>query len=199
VPDKPTITPHVRKNIESIAQFEQELQKPRTPADRLSAAVCGFAGTARFLSAHAALFAFWLASNHFLPERLRFDPTLTYLQVWAGLEALFLSGFVLMNQNRQGRLVEHWSHVSLQIGLLTEQEMTKVLQLQQKICDYLGLRQTASDPQLAQMVKPTDVEALVAEVGKARAADEELIAEMEGAVRAKEERVAETAPKGEER
>ena len=157
--------------------------------------MCGIAGTAGFMIAHAVLFSIWIVANRTLAESRRFDPTFTYLQVWAGLEALFLSAFVLMNQNRQGRLVEHWSHVSLQIGLLTEQEMTKMLQLQQKICDSLGLRHAAADPQLAQMVKPTDVDALVAEVGKARAADDALLSEMEGLLKAKEDLVAAAADK----
>ena len=187
-PDKPTTTAHIKQNIESIAQLDHEFQKHRKPSEQLSAAVSRFAGSVRFVIAHAVLFFLWILSNHVLPERLRFDPTYTFLQVWAALEALFLAAFVLMSQNRQGRLVEHWAHVTLQISLLTEQEMTKMLQLQLKVCDSLGMRQAATDPQLAQMAKPTDVEALVAEVGKARAMEDELIAEIEQVVKAEKDK-----------
>ena len=175
----PTISPDIKQNIASIAQLEQQFQQRRSAADRLSAAVCRFAGSPRFIGAHAALFGLWIAVNLFFPGRLHFDPSLTFLQVWAALEALFLSAFVLMSQNRESRLVEHWAHVTLQVGLLTEQEMTKMLQLQQKICDSLGLRGEAADPRLAQMVQPTNVGALMAEVGKARKAEDALLAALE--------------------
>ena len=185
----PSITAHVKQNIVSIAQLEQHFHRPRSPADRLSAAVSRFVGSVRFIAAHAVLFGLWVVVNLLLPAKWRFDHSFTFLQVWAGVEALFLAAFVLMAQNRQGRLVEHWTHVTLQVGLLTEQEMTKMLQLQQMLCDYMGLRQAAADPQLQQMVKPTDVEALVAEVGKAREVDDELVARVEELVEAKERRV----------
>jgi len=175
----PTITPDMKQNIASIAQIEQQFQQRRSTVDRLSAAVCRFAGSPRFMAAHAALFGLWIATNLLLADRRRFDPSFTFLQVWAALEALFLSAFVLMSQNRESRLVEHWAHVTLQVSLLTEQEMTKMLQLQQKICDSLGLRGEAADPRLAEMVQPTDVGALMAEVGKARNAEDVLLAALE--------------------
>ncbi len=177
--ENPTITPDIRQNIASIAQMEQQFQKRRSSVDRLSAAVCRFAGSPRFMAAHALLFGLWIAAILLFPDRLHFDQSFTFLQVWAALEALFLSAFVLMSQNRESRLVEHWAHVTLQVSLLTEQEMTKMLQLQQKVCDYLGLRSEAADPRLAQMVQPTNVEALMAEVSKARNAEDVLLAALE--------------------
>jgi uncharacterized membrane protein len=176
--ENPTITPDIRRNIASIAQLERQFQQRRSTVERLTGAVCRFAGSLRFVAAHALLFAVWIGANLLLPDRHRFDPSFTFLQVWAALEALFLSAFVLMSQNRESRLVEHWTHVTLQMSLLAEQEMTKMLQLQQKLCNFLGLQGEAADPRLAQMVQPTDLGALMAAVGKARKAEDVLQAAM---------------------
>lgn len=178
----PSILPGVLKNIESVALLEQQFRQQRSRMDGLSDAVSAFAGSARFIVVHAVLFGLWIAWNLFLPEWLRFDPSFSFFQVWSAVEALFLSAFVLMSQGRQGRLAEHWAQVTLQVGLLTEQEMTKMLQLQQRVVTCLGLDR--ADAQLAQMIRPTDVNALVQEVGKAREVTEVLAVEVEKVARA---------------
>jgi uncharacterized membrane protein len=43
------------------------------------------------------------------------------------VEAFFLSTFILMSQSRQSRRSDHWAHLHLQIGILAEQEATKML------------------------------------------------------------------------
>jgi len=129
-PTHPPVTTSVKANIESVAQLEQQFLQKRSRTQRLIDTISRFAGSVRFVAAHAAFFGGWIAANLLLPERLRFDASFTHLHVGVSLEALFLSAFVLMTQNRQGALVEHWAHVNLQVSLVTEHEITKVLQLQ---------------------------------------------------------------------
>jgi uncharacterized membrane protein len=74
-----------------------------------------------------------------------------------------------MSQNRQNRQADQWAHVDLQIGLLAEQEMTKALQMLQRIQDSLGVgKEARQDPELKEMVETTHVETLVKELEKAR-------------------------------
>ena len=55
----------------------------------------------------------------------------------------------------------------MQVGLLAEQEMTKVLQLLRSMCNKLGMQTISRDKELTEMVKETHVLALVQELGKA--------------------------------
>ncbi len=132
-PTDSRINERVKRNIESIAQLEQDFERRRTPVDRVSDAVSNFGGSIRFIAANVVVLSFWVAWNLLLPAGLRFDPGLGVLQVLVAVEALFLSTFVLMSQNRQNRQADHWAHVHLQIGMLAEQETTKLLQMMQNV------------------------------------------------------------------
>ena len=84
---KPTHPPHhpvvIRLNAERAAEFELRL------ADRITA----FAGSMKFVYLHALVFAFWML----VVERSPW-PTLT---LTVSLEAIFLTSFVMIGQNRQ--------------------------------------------------------------------------------------------------
>ena len=84
----------------------------------------------RFVYLHAIGFAVWMIFIESDPW-----PKLTLI---VSLEAIFLSTFILMSQNRQNNQAEHWSHLDLQVNLLAEQEATKMLQMLQSICERLG-------------------------------------------------------------
>src|SRR5262245_35787236 len=167
---RPVPTP-IRRNIESIAQLEQSFEQQRTTVDVVSDTVTRFTGSIRFILAHVLLFGSWILLNTvLLPEADRFDPfPFGFLGLMVGLEAIFLSTFVLMSQNRQNRMADQWAHVDLQVSLLTEQENTKMLQMLQRIYDFLGLeKETRHDKELKELAEATQVERLVEELAKAR-------------------------------
>ena len=86
------------------------------------------------------------------------------------VEAILLSTFVLMTQNRQSEESDQREHIHLQVALLAEQESTKMLQMLRAICERLGLNEMAGDPELAQMLGVTRVDELARELEKAREA-----------------------------
>jgi uncharacterized membrane protein len=159
-----------RDNIRAIRDLEAEVALRRTRADRLTDAVSRFAGSFQFLFAQAAVFLGWVGINLALaPSGRAFDPfPFEFLNFLVGAEAILLSTFVLMTQNRQNRESEQWAHVQLQVGLLAEQEATKMLEMLRLICARLGLDRAADDPELAQMIETTHVEELARELEKAR-------------------------------
>ena len=55
------------------------------------------------------------------------------------LEAIFLSTFVLISQNRQAQVSDRRADLDLQINLLAEYEITKLLQLTDPVADHLKL------------------------------------------------------------
>jgi uncharacterized membrane protein len=166
------VNERIKRNIESIAQLEQTFDRRRTFADRLSDAVTAFAGSFRFVFANAAVIIGWILWNHLGPREERFDPSLNTLQLLIASEAILLSAFVLMSQNRQNRQADHWAHVELQISMLAEQENTKMLEMLRNLSHRLGMDQTARDSELKELSEQLPVATLAEEVGKARQVDE---------------------------
>jgi uncharacterized membrane protein len=164
----------VQRNIQSIAQLEEEFEKERTTVDKVSDAVTRFAGSVRFIIAHGIIFGSWILLNIVLGPEHAPDPfPFQFLGIVVGVEAVFLSAFVLMSQNRTNRLNDQWAHVDLQISLLAEQETTQALKMLKRISDKLGLKdEVQADPELKELVEKTHVEQLVDELEKARENDE---------------------------
>jgi uncharacterized membrane protein len=98
--------------------------------------------------------------GEFRPERLHAS-----LGVLVSLEAVLLATFVLMTQKRQARQAEHWAHLNLQIGLLSEQEATKMLQMLTMVCNHMGLK-TSQDLELKEMVEKTPIAHLAQELAQ---------------------------------
>ena len=157
-----------KKNIELIAQVEQQLHSRRTRAEWVGGAIATYFGSFRFIAAHLVVFAAWMAVNlRAFPSITPFDPyPFNFLTFVVGIEFIFLTTFVLMNQNQQSKRQEHWSHLTLQIALLSEQEVTKNMQMLDMICRELGLIKGEDGDN--DMTQATEVAALLKEIEKAR-------------------------------
>src|SRR6266700_661319 len=126
-----------RKNIDAVVRIEQSNLKDRTVADRISDAIANFVGSIPFVVIHVVWFGCWIALNRGF---WRFDPyPFALLCMLVSLEGVLLSTFVLIKQNRMSQRADHRSHLDLQINLLAEKEITKVLQLQRLVCRQLGI------------------------------------------------------------
>jgi uncharacterized membrane protein len=69
-----------------------------------------------------------------------------------------------MSQNRMTRQAERRSHLDLQVGMLAEQELTTMLEMQQKICQRIGVDVAASTTELQGFAATTDVHKLASEL-----------------------------------
>jgi len=163
-----------KKNIEAIAQVEQALHGQRSLVERIGHWVAGFFGSLWFIAAHAVIFAVWILLNvGGLPGVATFDPyPFPFLGLVVGIEFIFLTTFVLMNQNLQSKRQEHWGHLTLQVCLLAEQEVTKNMQMTQSICQHLELQKPTWDHEVDDMAQTTQVATLVEEIEKARESGE---------------------------
>ena len=90
----------VERNISALVARAQQEQESRSPRDRLSDAVTRFTGSLTFVAVHLLVFGGWLLVNSGLLPLPRFDPTFVILATVASVEAIFLSTFVLITQNR---------------------------------------------------------------------------------------------------
>ena len=79
------------------------------------------------------------------------------------LEAIFLLTFVLVSQNRQAELADRRSEMDLQIDLLAEYEMTRLLALVDAIAKKLDVS-AGDDGELAELMEDVKPEELLQEL-----------------------------------
>jgi uncharacterized membrane protein len=157
--DKPAATPLQEENIRAICALEEEALSRRTWADRISDAIANFVGSIPFVIIHLLWFGVWVAINvGLLFGTLKFDPyPFALLCMLVSLEGVLLSTFVLIKQNRMSQRADQRAHLDLQINLLSEREVTKLLQMQRLICERLNIKEAAYDPEAVELSHVTAV------------------------------------------
>jgi uncharacterized membrane protein len=150
----------VARNIAALREVRRRDMRQRTRQQRLADAITRFAGSMRSVYLHATLFGGWLVLNSgALGSSLVFDPyPFVMLAMFASVEAIFLSTFVLVSQNRQAELEARRDELELQVNLLAERELTKLIALVDDVAQHLGVatRQHETEP-LKQDVTPNQV------------------------------------------
>ncbi len=93
-----------------------------------------------FVYLHLFVFGFWIVANlHWLPGIPAWDESFVVLAMAASVEAIFLSTFVLISQNRMTAEADKRADLDLQISLLTEHELTKVARLLTRVAERLDV------------------------------------------------------------
>ena len=160
----PHLAPIVQRNIDTIVELRQEVRRSRTTADRIADAITCWSGSMLFVYVHIAWFALWIVVNLHLTPVPAFDPyPFSLLTMIVSLEAIFLATFVLISQNRQAAIDAQRNDLDLQVDLLAEYEVTRVLALVDAIADHLGL-DLSKDPELDDLKQDTAPEDLVQEM-----------------------------------
>lgn len=152
----------VDTNIHSVAEVERAFEDRRSVSQYVTDAIADFSGTVVFVVLHVILFTAWFVVNtRKLPGIPQFDPyPFVLLSMVVSVEAVLLSTFVLMKQNRMQRKTDHRDHLNLQIDLLAEKEVTKMLQLLRLVCIKLEIKEAALDVELDEMIRTTSVDHL---------------------------------------
>ena len=113
---------------------------------------------------HVLWFGAWILLNTGWLGTKAFGPfPYGLLTMIVSLEAIFLSTFVLISQNRLSEEADRRADLDLHIGLLTEAEMTKVLKMLHAVNDKLGIENNDAD-ELADLEMPTSPEDVLAEI-----------------------------------
>lgn len=150
----------VDANVRSVADVERAFEERRTRVQRISDAIANFSGTIFFVFLHVVIFAAWFVVNtHGFPGIPKFDPyPFILLNMVVSVEAVLLSTFVLMKQNGMQNKSDHRNHLNLQIDLLAEKEVTKMLQLLRLVCVKLQIEEAMHDPELEDMLSTTSID-----------------------------------------
>jgi uncharacterized membrane protein len=151
-----------QSHIDSIVRQEEEALERRSSSERLADAVGSFAGSLLFVVLHLLLLVAWLLINSGKITSVRpFDPyPFSLLGVIVAVEAVILSSFILMRQNRMMRRGERRDHLNLQVDLLAEKEITKLLQMVRAICGQMGLQNIMADKEIRDLSQNTSIESL---------------------------------------
>jgi uncharacterized membrane protein len=138
----------IDRNIETISRIEASAQSASKPSHRIADFIASFCGSVWFIWVHLVWFGLWFVVNagSFMPRSFRFDPQpFPNLTLLVSLEAIFLSTFILISQNRQQANGDRRNHLDLQINLLAEQEASLMLGLLREIAERLDIKVNAAD------------------------------------------------------
>lgn len=162
--DNPALSHVVEQNIRTIIRLRLEAARAQSLQDRLADIITTFSGRMVFVYVHMVWFSVWFLLNTGRVGMRPFDPfPYGLLTMVVSLEAIFLSTFVLISQNRLSEAAEHRASLDLHIGLLTERELTRVLQMLHAIHDKLGI-DNPQDDELTDLEMETKPEDVLAEI-----------------------------------
>jgi uncharacterized membrane protein len=153
-------THHLQEHIDTIARHEQEFLERRTAAERLGDSIASFVGSLGFVAIHICLFLAWILINK-MPSGLipHFDPPpFSLLATCVAMEGILLSSFILMRQGRLARRSDERDHLMLQILLLTEKEITAVIQINRRVAENLGVQSVAGDEAIEELSQHTSID-----------------------------------------
>jgi uncharacterized membrane protein len=169
---KPVLSETARRNITRVAQLEADFEERRSGVERVVARLAGYTGSLKFLILHGLWFAVWIVFNT-VRGAYNFDPyPYPLLSTIVSCEAVLLSTIVLIEQNWMSKRDERREHLHLQVNLLAEQEITKVLYMQRLICRKLGITEAEADTELLDLSAETAVEHLAKNVEDALSSDQ---------------------------
>ena len=156
------------RNIRAIARLEHEALYQRSLTDRVSDNITRFAGSSVFIVLHIVWFTVWIILNRGRTDGIQpFDPyPFTFLTMVVSLEAIFLSIFVLISQNRMAHQADRRAHLDLQINLLAEQENTMMLRMLERLCEQQGIKTESVNEEVQALFEKTDLHALMRELEK---------------------------------
>ncbi len=162
--ENPHIAEAIERNIAALLEVRRQLEARKTTQHRIADAITGFSGNLLFVYFHIIWFAVWIVWNTGLFGLTPFDAfPFGLLTMIVSLEAIFLSTFVLVSQNRLTEISDQRADLDLQINLLAEYEITKILRLTDAIADHLGLTE-ATDPELEQLKEEVSPERVLQEM-----------------------------------
>jgi len=162
--DNPALSNVVERNIRTIIQLRLQTAREQSVQDHLADAITTFSGRMVFVYVHIVWFGVWILLNTGRVGVWPFDPfPYGLLTMVVSLEAIFLSTFVLISQNRLSEAAEHRADLDLHINLLTEYELTRVLHMLHAIHDKMGITNNA-DSGLADLEMETKPEDVLAEI-----------------------------------
>jgi len=145
-PTKPPPKPRglgtvLERNIHALQERRARQEAEASFEERLASRITRFTGSMGFVYLRLVIFGVWIVLNlGVVPGLGAFDPSLVILAMAASVEAIFLSTFVLISQNRMAAADAQRAELDLQISLLAEHEVTKLVALVSTIAERMSIK-----------------------------------------------------------
>jgi uncharacterized membrane protein len=147
------MTQVVERNIRALLERRHVEEKTKGWQERVADAITRFTGSMTFVYIHLVIYGLWIVINlGWIPFVPKFDPTFVVLAMAASVEAIFLSTFVLISQNRMAALADKRADLDLQVSLLAEHEVTRLIQLVTEIGKKMGVEES-HNPELDELAR----------------------------------------------
>ena len=140
----------MQRNIRTVLEKRRAEHAKRPLQVRMADRITRFTGSMLFVYLHLLLFAGWIIVNLPATPFPKFDPTFVVLAMFASVEAIFLSTFVLISQNRMAEQADRRADLDLQVSLLAEHEVTRLITMVKHIAERLDL-DVARQPDLHEL------------------------------------------------
>lgn len=150
----------VARNIDDVVRIENADRERLGWSDHVADTITAFGGSMTYVWLHVVWFAVWIALNVGVFGLAAFDEfPFGLLTMIVSLEAIFLSTFVLISQNREAAQADRRARLDLQINMLAEQEITHLAKMVAEIQKHLGIEH-ADDDETEEVLTPISVEEL---------------------------------------
>ena len=166
-PQPPGLSSVLERNIQALKARREREEAEATAQERIADAITRFTGSMLFVYLHLAFFGFWnIANLGWVPGVPKWDESFVVLAMMASVEAIFLSTFVLISQNRMSAASDKRADLDLQISLLAEHEITKLAALVSAIANHLGV-EVKDEDELDEVKQDVSPEAVLDEIEEA--------------------------------
>ncbi|QQG41585.1 MAG: DUF1003 domain-containing protein [Candidatus Woesebacteria bacterium] len=147
---------HRHKSSQIIRSFEAESLRKRSTISKIVDFLTSYFGTIGFLVANAAVYGIWILGNSGkIPGFPTIDPyPYSFMNSFVSIEAIILSVIVLMSQNRENQRDILRNELGLQVELISEKEITKILKILKEI--RAEQKNSKPDAELEEMTKEID-------------------------------------------
>jgi uncharacterized membrane protein len=142
----------VQRNINALLDRQKKAEQKKTKEEKIADAITRFTGSMAFVYIHLFAFGLWICWNLGWLGLEPFDPSFVVLAMEASVEAIFLSTFVLISQNRMAAEADKRADLDLQVSLLGEHEITRLITLVSAIAKKMDIAE-AHDPELEELSK----------------------------------------------
>ncbi|HEX8237823.1 MAG TPA: DUF1003 domain-containing protein [Abditibacteriaceae bacterium] len=142
----------VERNIQALLARRKEEERQKSLEERIADNITRFTGSMAFVYIHLLGFATWIIINLGWTPLPQFDKSFVILAMFASVEAIFLSTFVLISQNRMQAQADRRADLDLHVSLLAEHEITRLIKLVASMADHMGI-QESQDPELLELAQ----------------------------------------------
>lgn len=139
----------------------------RTAIEKIADNFVEFSGSAKFLLFNLVVFVIWIIINvELLPLFRAYDPyPFIFLTTFVSLEAIILSIFVLISQNRQTQIDDLREEIEIQMSHHMQEQNRKILQMLEEVQQHFKIT-PKPDPELTRALETEDPQKIAEELRK---------------------------------